>query len=95
MPTIEVRFASGARTDCVIEAGALQRIPKLCADAGLGGTAGFVCDARVLTLHRDAVSALAASGEPIPRPVSEARKTLREAPRVRSGPHKSSRRRAT
>jgi len=72
VPTIEVRFASGARTDCVIEAGALQRIPKLCAEAGLGGTAGFVCDARVLTLHRDAVSALAALGEPISRPVSEA-----------------------
>jgi len=78
VPTIEVRFASGARTDCVIEAGALQRIPKLCAEAGLGGTAGFVCDARVLTLHRDAVSALAALGEPISRPVSEARKTLEE-----------------
>ena len=79
MPTIEVRFASGTRTDCVIEPGALQRLPALCAGAGLGGTPGLLCDARVLSLHRDALLSLGEHfGDPIGRAVSEARKTLPE-----------------
>jgi len=79
VPTIEVRFASGARTDCVIEPGALQRLPALCAGAGLGGTAGLLCDTRVLSLHRDALLALEPQfGEPIARPINESRKTLGE-----------------
>ncbi|TMA11994.1 MAG: 3-dehydroquinate synthase [Deltaproteobacteria bacterium] len=79
MPTIEVRFASGARTDCVIEAGALQRLPALCANAGLSGSSGLLCDARVLSLHRDELLALGAHfGDPVGRPVSESRKTLAE-----------------
>ncbi len=79
MPTIEVRFASGARTDCVIEAGALRRLPELCDDADLRGTAGLLCDAKVLALQRDPVVALRDRfGDPLARPVSEARKTLAE-----------------
>jgi 3-dehydroquinate synthase len=79
VPTLEVRFASGARTDCVIEPGALQRLPELCAAAGLGGTAGLLCDARLVPLHRAKLQALAAHfGEPLARPVSEAQKTLAE-----------------
>ena len=79
MPTVEVRFASGARTDCVIEAGALRRLPELCAAAELSGTAGLLCDARLVPLHGEMLHALAAHfGDPLARPVSEARKTLAE-----------------
>jgi len=79
VPTIEVRFASGARTDCVIEPGALQRLPALCAGAGLGGIAGLVCDQRLLSLHREALLALGAHfGDLVSRPVAESAKTLAE-----------------
>jgi len=79
VPTIEVRFASGARTACVIEAGALQRLPELCREAGLEGTAGLLCDARLVPLHREKLQALAARfGDPLARPVGEAQKTLAE-----------------
>ena len=79
MPTVEVRFASGGRTDCVIEPGALRRLPELCAAAGLSGTAGLLCDARLVPLHRETLRALAAHfGDPLARPVSEAIKTLAE-----------------
>jgi 3-dehydroquinate synthetase len=79
VPTIEVRFPSGARTDCVIETGALRRLPALSAAAGLGGAAGLICDERLLSLHRDSLLALGAHfGDPIGRPVSEAGKTLAE-----------------
>jgi len=76
---LEVEFASGARTTCVIEPGALSRLPQLCAQAGLKGTAGLICDARLMQLHREALLALRpAFGDPLARPVSEARKTLAE-----------------
>ena len=79
MPTVEVRFASGARTECVIEAGAVQRLPELCKAAGLTGTAGLLCDARLVPLHRDKLQPLAAHfGDVLARPVSEAQKTLAE-----------------
>ncbi len=79
MPTIEVQFASGPRTTCVIERGALARLPALCAAAELSGTAGLLCDARLLSLHREAfVSLRPAFGDPLARPVSEARKALAE-----------------
>ena len=79
MPTIDVAFPSGARTRCVIEPGALGRLPDLCAEAGLTGTAGLVCDARLTLLHRDALNALRpAFGDLLARPVNEARKTLAE-----------------
>jgi 3-dehydroquinate synthetase len=79
VPTVEVRFASGARTDCVIEAGALERLPELCAGVELAGTSGLLCDARLFLLHRERLQALAAHfGEPLARPVSEAQKTLAE-----------------
>lgn len=79
MPTVEVRFASGARTDCVIEPGALERLPELCDRAELAGTAGLLCDARLFPLHRERLQALAARfGDPLARPVSEAQKTLAE-----------------
>lgn len=79
MPTVEVRFASGARTDCVIEAGALGRLQELCAEAGLSGTPGLLCDARLVPLHKERLRTLSQSfGEPLARPVSEERKTLAE-----------------
>jgi 3-dehydroquinate synthase len=79
VPTVEVRFASGERTECVIEAGALQRLPELCEAAGLAGTAGVLCDARLLPLHREKLQALAAHfGDLLARPVSEGQKTLAE-----------------
>jgi len=79
VPIVDVRFPSGARTECVIEAGALRRLPELCAAAGLTGLAGWVCDSRLLLRHEEAFQSLRpALGEPIARPVSEARKTLSE-----------------
>ena len=79
MPTLEVQFAAGARTTCVIESGALGRLPSLCAQAGLSGTAGLLCDAKLVSLQRDALLALRpAFGDPLARPVNEPRKTLAE-----------------
>ena len=79
MPTIEVRFPSGTHTDCLIEPGALQRLPELCAKVGLRGIAALLCDARLLALHREALLALGAHfGDPVPRPVAESTKTLGE-----------------
>ena len=79
MPTIEVRFASGACTDCVIEPGALEQLPALCTNAGLAGTTGLLCDARLLSLHGEAMHVLGAHfGEALPRPVAESTKTLAE-----------------
>jgi 3-dehydroquinate synthetase len=63
----------------VIERGALRRLPELCAAAGLSGTAGLLCDARLIALHRDALVALKpAFGDPLARPINESRKTLAE-----------------
>jgi 3-dehydroquinate synthetase len=79
VPTLEVQFTSGARTTCVIEPGALSRLPQLCAAAGLTGTAGLLCDAKLTLLHREALLALRpAFGDPLARPVNETRKTLAE-----------------
>ncbi len=79
MPTIEVPFASGAKTTCLIERGALARLPELCAAAGLSGTAGLICDARLFSLQRDALLSLQpAFGDVLARPLSEARKSLAE-----------------
>jgi 3-dehydroquinate synthetase len=79
VPTIEVRFPSGARTDCIIEAGALGRLPELSGGAGLNGAAALICDARLLELHEEALDPLRAFyGEPIARPITEALKTLTE-----------------
>jgi len=79
VPTIDVPFASGAHTSCVIDRGALRRLPELCAAAGLSGTAGLLCDARLIGLHRDALFALKpALGDPLARPIDESRKTLAE-----------------
>ena len=79
MPTIEVEFASGARTVCIIERGAFARLPALCAEAGLKGTSGFVCDAKLVLLHREKLFALQpAFGDPLARPINEERKTLAE-----------------
>ncbi|HET7785685.1 MAG TPA: 3-dehydroquinate synthase family protein [Myxococcales bacterium] len=79
MPTVEVRFPSGARTDCVIEAGALARLPELCEQAGLRGTAGLICDARLAAVQSEAVLSLRSHfGEVLARPVNEVRKTLAE-----------------
>ncbi|MFN2549724.1 MAG: 3-dehydroquinate synthase family protein [Myxococcales bacterium] len=76
MPTLEVKFSGGGRTTCVIERGALRRVPDLCAEAGLAGASALLCDARLLALpHREALLAL---GEPLARPVNEQRKTLAE-----------------
>lgn len=79
MPTIEVEFRSGARTTCIIEQGALRRLPELCAAAGLARTAGVLCDAKLTLLHRDALFALqGALGDLIARPVKEEWKSLAE-----------------
>jgi 3-dehydroquinate synthase len=77
VPTLEVKFPSGARTTCVVEPGALRRVPELCEAAGLRGRAGFLCDANVLRLHRDRLQALG-FGPPIARAVSEETKRLAE-----------------
>ena len=76
---IEVPFASGAKTTCLIERGALSRLPELCASVGLSGAAGLLCDARLLSLHGEKLLALRPSfGDPLARPVNESRKTLAE-----------------
>ncbi|MGZ6144256.1 MAG: 3-dehydroquinate synthase [Myxococcales bacterium] len=77
MPTLEVNFKAGARTTVVIERGALGRLPALCASVGLTGTAGLLCDARLLGLpHRQTLLGL--GWEPLARPVSEEWKSLAE-----------------
>jgi 3-dehydroquinate synthetase len=79
VPTVEVRFSSGARTDCVIEPGALSRLHELCGEAELAGTAGLICDARLLAVQAEAMLSLRSHfGEALARPVSEVRKTLAE-----------------
>ena len=78
---LDIEFPSGARTRCVFAAGGLSRLDKLSGQVGLTGTAGLLCDARLLaTAHRDALLAYGATrlGAPLARPVSEARKTLAE-----------------
>jgi len=79
VPIIEVRFPSGARTDCVIETGAFSRLPELAAAAGLEGAAALICDARLLGLQEETLRSMRGEyGEPIARPITEARKTLAE-----------------
>jgi 3-dehydroquinate synthetase len=79
VPTLEVRFPSGARTTCLVEPGALARLPELCAAVGLSGPAALLCDANVLALHRERLRPLEARfGAPIGRSVSEERKGLSE-----------------
>ncbi|MBS2021219.1 MAG: 3-dehydroquinate synthase [Deltaproteobacteria bacterium] len=76
---IEVTFNSGARTRCVIESGALERLPELCAEVGLSGTAGFLCDARLVFAQGPLVKALGDRfGGVLARPVSEKHKSLAE-----------------
>ncbi|HXN81023.1 MAG TPA: 3-dehydroquinate synthase family protein [Myxococcales bacterium] len=77
--SFEVKFSGGARTLCAVGPGALAELPALCAQAGLSGASQLVCDARLLELQGKAVQALAAHfGAPLPRPVSEAGKSLAE-----------------
>lgn len=76
MPTLEVKFAGGAVTTCVIERGAPARLPELCREVGLTGTSALLCDARLLALPWR--TTLLALGEPLARPVNEERKTLAE-----------------
>ena len=77
MPILEVDFKGGARTSVVIEPGALSKLPQLCAGAGLTGTCGFLCDARLLALpHRQTLLSL--GWEALARPVSEEWKSLAE-----------------
>src|SRR5712692_9362662 len=78
---LDIEFRSGARTRCVFAAGGLKRLDELSAQVGLTGTAGLLCDARLLsTVHRDALLAYGTTrlGAPLARPVSEARKALGE-----------------
>ena len=78
---LDIELRSGARTRCVFAAGGLRRLDELSAEVGLTGTAGLLCDARLLsTAHRDALLAYGTTrlGAPLARPVSEARKTLGE-----------------
>ncbi|HXN55699.1 MAG TPA: 3-dehydroquinate synthase family protein [Myxococcales bacterium] len=77
--SFEVKFAGGARTLCAIGPGALDRVPELCAQAGLAGEAQVVCDARLVSLHPQALERLSKSfGAPLARTVSESRKALAE-----------------
>jgi 3-dehydroquinate synthase len=79
VPTLEVQFPSGPRTRCVIEAGAATRTAELARDAGLTGTGAVLCDARLPALHADVFARLRKDfGDPVARPVQEARKALAE-----------------
>lgn len=74
-----VDFRSGARTRVVVAPGALARLPALCAGEGLSGTAGFVCDAKLVFAHAALVKGLGdAFGATLARPVREETKTLAE-----------------
>ncbi|MFL5309092.1 MAG: 3-dehydroquinate synthase family protein [Myxococcales bacterium] len=78
---LEIDFRSGARTRCVFAAGALRRLDELSGQVGLTGTAGLLCDARLLaTAHRDTLLTYGSTrlGPPLARPVSEVHKTLGE-----------------
>ncbi|HWE22937.1 MAG TPA: 3-dehydroquinate synthase family protein [Myxococcales bacterium] len=79
---LDIEFRSGARTRCVFQRGALDRLEELCAAAGLGGTGALLCDARLLaTAWREPLLAYESTrlGAPIPRPISESRKVVAEA----------------
>ena len=72
----EVSFASGERTRCVVQPGALGRLDELSAEAGLTGKGALFADARLLgTPHRAALLRHAGTrlGAPLPRPVDEPR----------------------
>ena len=78
---LDIEFRSGARTRCVFASGGLQRLDELSAAVGLSGTAGLLCDARLLsTAHGDALRTYQTTrlGAPLARPVSEAHKRLTE-----------------
>ena len=78
---LDIEFRSGARTRCVFGAGGLRRLDELSAQVGLTGTAGLLCDVRLLsTVHRDALLAYGTTrlGAPLARAVSETRKALGE-----------------
>jgi 3-dehydroquinate synthetase len=73
------RFASGSQTSVLVGRGAINALPALCKEAGLGGASGFLCDANVYLLHKPALDALgAAFGGVLARPVREERKSLAE-----------------
>ncbi len=73
------RFASGNATTVLVGPGALSRLPALCAEHGLAGTAGFLCDANLYLLHREQLDALGkAFGAVLARAVREDRKSLAE-----------------
>ena len=72
-------FASGNATTVLVGPGALSRLPALAAEAGLTGSAGFLCDANLYLLHREELDALGrAFGGVLARPVREERKSLAE-----------------
>jgi 3-dehydroquinate synthetase len=76
---LEIEFPSGARTRCVFAPGGSGRLEELCTAAGLTGRGALFCDARLLgTQWREPLLAHASTrlGDPIPRAISEARKTL-------------------
>ena len=75
----EVGFPSGARTRVLVGPGAIALLPALCAEAGLTGTGGMLCDARLYLLHKAALDAVARPfGGVLARPVQEDRKSLAE-----------------
>lgn len=74
----KIAFASGESTRIVVGPGALAQVPDLCKELGLTGTAGLLCDARLLDLHRPALRALESFGPFIARTVLETKKTLAE-----------------
>jgi len=77
----EVQFASGERTRCLIQPGALATLDELASDAGLPGKGALIADERLLsTRHGPALLRYAETrlGRPIARSVSEARKYMSE-----------------
>jgi len=87
VPIIEVRLPGGTRTTAVIEPGALRRLPELAAGVGLTGTAGLLCDARLLLLYEDELRSLRSQfGEPISRHVTEVPQDPRRGRRHVRGP---------
>jgi len=79
--TFDVTFPAGARTTCIVGAGALMRLDEHCAAAGLTGDAALIADAKVLSLH----AMPAGLGAPIARPVAESTKTLAEVEAICRG----------
>lgn len=76
---LELAFPSGARTTCVVGPGAVGQLPALCAEVGLTGTPGLVCDAKLVFVQGPLLRALGERlGPVLARPMGEKLKSLAE-----------------